>query len=67
MRVVCTFLINYMHFRGVPFVSFAGCLRDVIIGTVRRNLSDNIGSERINFNGCPVNVSVVQNNYIVNL
>ena len=61
-------LINYMHFRGVPLVSFAGCLRDVIIGTVRKNLSDNLGSERINFNGCPVNVSTVQNNLtIVNL
>ena len=48
-----------MHFR-MPFVSFAGCIRDVIIGTVARNLSDNMGSERVNFNGCPVNVSVIQ-------
>ena len=60
MAVVCTLLVSYMHFRGVPFVSFAGCLRDVIIGTVSRNLSDNIGSERINFNGCPLNVSAIQ-------
>ena len=51
-------LLTYMHYSGVPFVSFAGCLRDVVIGTVTRNLTDNVGSNRVNFDGCPVNVSV---------
>ena len=40
-------------------MSFAGCLRDITIDTVRRNLTDNIGSNRVNFDGCPVNVSAV--------
>lgn len=48
-----------MLFSGVPFVSFAGCLRDVVIGTTMKNLSDNIGSERVDFNGCPINVSAI--------
>lgn len=46
-----------MYYSGVRFVSFAGCVRDVTIGTVRRNLSDNIESKRVKFDGCPVNVS----------
>ena len=54
-------LLMCVHYSGVPFVSFAGCVRDVVIGTVIRNLTDNIGSNRVNFDDCPVNVSVDEN------